>query len=155
MSTSLTSIRRRSCEPPLVSPAATDVSHVDSFDRAPSLVSDNNLSTSISPRTMPSPILPAPIHTGVHTWSEQSSYRRGSAPTILPKNGCRDYPADEGYVSAIPASAASDVKHEFPTPEHGPYRHRYSVSTPTTVSSGPPACARDTRMNFSNLLNAN
>ncbi|KIX01851.1 uncharacterized protein Z518_09578 [Rhinocladiella mackenziei CBS 650.93] len=42
-------------EPPVPSPAATEISHTSSNQQAPSLVSDNQSNCSISPKTIPSP----------------------------------------------------------------------------------------------------
>jgi hypothetical protein len=80
------------------------------------------------------------------------------------------FTGDEGYGSAIAPSATSDSKYLIPTlaertasfDDHYSNNHRYSASNPT-VSLSPmaerrsklkePSSARDTRMNFSSLLN--
>jgi Myb-like DNA-binding protein FlbD len=143
-----------------------------SMDRAPSLVSDHNSTYSISPKTWssPRPEIPALLDANRSRWHEPSHIdRRGSAPVIsnlisLPFTG------DEGYVSAIPPSASSEQKYLLPTPIargvsfDGQYNsnHRYSLSNPTISLSPLTECSnstkdapnvRDTRMNFSSLLN--
>ncbi len=143
-----------------------------SMDRAPSLVSDHNSTYSISPKTWPSPRpeLPAPLNNNRSRWHEPShADRRGSAPAIsnlvsLPFTG------DEGYVSAMPPSASSEHKYLPPAPDGRPTSfdeqynnsHRHCASNPN-ISLSPlierinhakaQSSARDTRMNFSSLLN--
>jgi Myb-like DNA-binding protein FlbD len=143
-----------------------------SMDRAPSLVSDHNSTYSISPKTWPSPRpeIPAPLDTSRSRWHDPTHIdRRGSAPAIsnlapLP------FTSDEGYVSAILPSASSEHKYLLPTPVGRPASfdgqygniHRHCSSNPS-ISLSPmlerktiakePSSARDTRMNFSSLLN--
>jgi Myb-like DNA-binding protein FlbD len=144
----------------------------NSIDRAPSLVSDHNSTYSISPKTWPSPRpdLPTLLDTNRFRWNESTHMdRRGSAPVISPMVSL-PFTGDEGYGSAIAPSASSDSKYLMPTlaertasfDDHYSNNHRYSASNPT-VSLSPmaerrsklkePSSARDTRMNFSSLLN--
>jgi Myb-like DNA-binding protein FlbD len=146
----------------------------NSMDRAPSLVSDHNSTYSISPKTWPSPRpdLPTLLDTSRSRWNEPTHiYRRGSAPVISPIVSL-PFTGDEGYGSAIAPSASSEPKYLIPTlaertasfDDHysNNNNHRYSVSNPT-ISLSPmaeprnklkePPSARDTRMNFSSLLN--
>jgi Myb-like DNA-binding protein FlbD len=146
----------------------------NSMDRAPSLVSDHNSTYSISPKTWPSPRpdLPTLLDTSRSRWNEPTHiYRRGSAPVISPIVSL-PFTGDEGYGSAIAPSASSEPKYVIPTlaertasfDDHysNNNNHRYSVSNPT-ISLSPmaeprnklkePSSARDTRMNFSSLLN--
>jgi Myb-like DNA-binding protein FlbD len=159
--------------PPLFTSHANHPSlSASSVDRAPSLISDHNSTYSISPKTWPSPRpdIPAPLDTKGSHWHESTHIdRRGSAPAIsnmisLPFSG------DEGYVSAIPPSASSEHKYLLPTPIgrqacfDGRYNdnHRHCVSNPSVglsprierdPSARDPSVTRDTRMNFSSLLN--
>lgn len=57
-------------EAPVLSPAATEASHASSNQQAPSLVSDNQSTCSISPKTIPSPRpgMPAPQAPSMHLW---------------------------------------------------------------------------------------
>jgi Myb-like DNA-binding protein FlbD len=144
-----------------------------SMDRAPSLVSDHNSTYSISPKTWPSPRpeMPAPLDTSRSRWHGSSQFdRRGSAP-VIPSLISMSFAGDEGYVSAIPPSASSDSKYLLPTPMDRPSTyderynniHRHSASNPNislpplVPRSDPPSkestSPRDTRMNFSSLLN--
>ncbi len=159
---------------PLISPLATEASHAASPDRAPSLVSDNQSTYSISPKTAPSPRpdMPAPIDTDIHAWARQLSHRRESPPNIPPqvKNQSQTLP-DEGYVSALPHSAASDSRKSLPLPLQSLYRHEsfqqsQSRNKSLTTDSGAAipnfiqqtsvheagGSPRDTRMHLSNLL---
>lgn len=143
-----------------------------SLERAPSLVSDRNSTYSISPKTWPSPRpeLPAPLDTSRSHWNESANTeRRGSAPAISDLLFTR-FTGDEGYVSAIPPSASSDHTYPLPTPmgrpgsleAHYSNLHRHSSSNPS-ISLSPmierygqqkdSSSVRDTRMNFSSLLN--
>ena len=157
-------------EMPLVLPLATEVSHAASPDRAPSLVSDNQSTYSISPKTAPSPRpdMPAPIDTDIHAWARQLSNRRESLPSIAPqvRNPEKVLP-DEGYVSALPHSAASDSRKSLPLPPQGLYRHESFEQSRASIKSSPAESGnyvhqtsldeaggspRDTRMHLSNLL---
>ena len=158
--------------PSSASHAMQPVNSANSTDRAPSLVSDHNSNYSISPKAWPSPRpeVAAALDTSRSHWHESPHIdRRGSAPTIssfvsLPFTG------DEGYVSAIPPSVSSEPKYLLPTPVGRPEsfdghchdNHRHSASNPSIRL--PPmvernnnvkdrSSARDTRMNFSSLLN--
>ena len=161
---------QRQLEPPLISPVGSEYSGPPSVDRAPSLVSDHNSNSSISPKTMhsPRPELPAPIDTRSY------SLRRGSAHSIPTPS--TSYNGDEGYVSAVPHSASMDGKafsSQIPTArseesllaQHASRwqpGHQYSRSTSNPslpplleapLGEKEPKSARDTRMTFSSLLN--
>lgn len=102
--------------PPLVSPAVSQVSNAESMDRAPSLVSDHNSNSSVSPKTAHSPglELPPPIDTRSRVFESRQELRRGSAPS-LHIHGQNTFAADEGYYSAITASSATERKaFDFP-----------------------------------------
>jgi Myb-like DNA-binding protein FlbD len=165
---------QRSCEPALISPVPTDVSHAPSLDRAPSLVSDNQSNCSISPKTVPSPRpdMPAPIETDIQAWARQLSDRRDSASNILPnsKSQSKVFP-DEGYVSALPHSAVLDNKAFLSLQGQDFYRRGsvdayvsskhpppYTPSAPLPAPMDPPNTCRagqglkDARMHLSNLL---
>lgn len=158
----------------LVSPVATEASHAPSIDRAPSLVSDNQSNCSISPKTVPSPRpdMPAPIDTDIQAWARQLSDRRDSASNILShsKVQTKAY-TDEGYVSAVPLSAALDSKSFLPQARHGPYRNEsndhfrsgqqvpafnaaasFSVPAESATTRKATSSSKDTRMDLSNLL---
>lgn len=168
--------------PPTMTPHTIQPPHsATSMDRAPSLVSDHNSNNSISPKTWPSPRPEVPTHieSTRSRWPEQTlGNRRGSAPTIS-KLVSLPFTGDEGYVSAIPPSASSERKYILPMPvgrpasfegqssdSHGDHRdhrdHRDPVPNPeirpsASVGSNSNAknasSTRDTRMNFSSLLN--
>lgn len=169
---SLGPINTRQPPQPYPSQAIQPPHSASSAEFAPSLVSDHNSTYSISPKTWPSPrpALPPLLDVTRAHWPESGRIdRRGSAPAIsnlvsLPFTG------DEGYVSAIPPSASSEQKHRLPTPvsrtaytdTHGDTTHRHSASTPNISVSAPmiessqkenPSNRRDSRMNFSSLLN--
>lgn len=164
-------------ESPLVSPALSEVSHAPSMERAPSLVSDHNSNSSVSPKTAHSPRpdveLPAPVDTRSRAWTEQQGIRRGSAPNLqIPGSG---FHGDEGYVCALPPPSAAEDKmvtshllappvalypiirrsdsefsrQQYPAPQ-------YTSMFPPPVEPSPvegTSEQRDTRMNFTNLLN--
>ena len=160
----------RQLEAPMISPVNSEYSAPPSLERAPSLVSDHNSNSSISPKTMhsPRPELPAPIDTRSY------SLRRGSSHSIVTPG--TSYNGDEGYVSAHPQSALIEAK-SFPSQmpslrseesllaQHASQwqpGHQYSRSTsnPTLppllespMGEREPKSARDTRMTFSSLLN--
>ena len=158
---------QRAIEPPMISPVGSE-SSLAPLERAPSLISDSNSTSSVSPKTShsPRPNLPAPIDT------RPFSIRRGSTTSL---EASAQYHTDEGYVSALPQSASTEGKHfssQMPVPKtddkqstpgrrwspgHG-YSH--SASNPTLppllehpLIESPPKSARDTRMTFSSLLN--
>lgn len=160
----------RQFEPPMISPVNSEYSAPPPLERAPSLVSDHNSNSSISPKTMhsPRPELPAPIDTRSYT------LRRGSSHSIVTPG--TSYNGDEGYVSAHPQSASIEAKsfqsqmpssrsEESLLAQHASRwqpGHQYSRSTsnPTLppllespMGEREPKSARDTRMTFSSLLN--
>lgn len=159
---------------PLISPNPTEISNAPSLDRAPSLMSDNQSIYSISPKTAPSPRpdMPAPIDTDIHAWAQRLSQRRVSGPNVLPElKSHGKMHADEGYVSALPQSAASDSKLPLPVPTSNfQYRgsgdclrssHNYSPTDygsanatllERTSTVGSADSRKDTRMHLSNLL---
>ena len=160
----------RQYEPPLISPAATELSHAPSLDRAPSLVSDTQSNCSISPKTVPSPRpnMPAPIDTHAQTWQGHDVFRRDSAPNLVHHRGTQSKShLDEGYVSAIPQSAASDSKLYLPLPKQDVYRrgsadfshpsHHHSTSMISPRTERPTSfdlshTPKDSRMHVANLL---
>jgi Myb-like DNA-binding protein FlbD len=165
---------QRSCEPALISPISTEVSHAPSLDRAPSLVSDNQSNCSISPKTVssPRPDMPPPIETDIQAWARQQSDRRNSASNVLSnsRGQSKVYP-DEGYVSALPHSAISDNKAFLSLQGQDFYRRGsvdayvlcqppplYTPRAPLPAPMEPASTCRaglgskDARMHLSNLL---
>jgi hypothetical protein len=175
---SLRLVSQRSHEPALISPVGSEASQAPSLDRAPSLVSDHQSNCSISPKTVPSPRpdMPAPIDTDVQAWARELSDQRESVSNISPHGNRQGKdPTDEGYVSALPPPALSDLKSFLPPPGQSVYRvesierfrpgchaplHGLSraFSLPTEAATTPGvgvgagANSKDARMNVSNLL---
>ncbi|KAL9107888.1 MAG: hypothetical protein Q9227_007306 [Pyrenula ochraceoflavens] len=142
-----------------VSPAFTETSQALSMDRAPSLVSDHNSTTSVSPKTLPSPRpgdLP-PLDTRP-SWTS----RRGSAPCLQNENAQSFKDQDEGYGSGPPSSGTTEAgafSTQLPLPRVPRHHYSHSESSATlqrqsdaSVGSKTPN-ERDRRMNFSSLLN--
>ena len=154
----------RKYDAPLVSPTPTETSQAPSMDRAPSLVSDHNSNSSVSPKTMhsPRPDLPTQIYTRAG-WTFAQTARRGSAPCLQGNDNVQQFNGDEGYVSAQPTSGATEAKcfgSQLPFPSAPRHQHSQSDSGTTLNRPGPAAdtdspCSakRDQRMNFSSLLN--
>lgn len=162
----------RPLELPLESPAGTEISLAPSIDRAPSLVSDNQSTYSVSPKTVPSPkpVMPGPIDTDSQSWAKQYDSRPGSlAPILGQPKGVGMMHVDEGYVSAVPQSAVSDLLPPLPTSKEEMHRRdwrsdfppgpcSHSSTTATTSPSRPiggfraPDPPRDARMHLSTLL---
>lgn len=162
----LPSPSQRQLDPPLSSPVGSEISIAPSLDRAPSLISDHNSTTSISPKTMhsPRPEFPGSIDT--------RSFRRGSAPSI--ETPSQSHHSDEGYISAVqsgssdskifsshmPWTKAEDSRMVHTTQWQRGHSHSHSASNPTLpplmehpVAEREPQSARDSRMTFSSLLN--
>jgi len=105
-------------EPPMPSPAATEVSHTSSGQQAPSLISDNQSNCSISPKTTssPRPGMPTSVDISLPHWRELTCktnpliYETGRAAEGVPRY------QDEGYVSVFPPTGVSESKEALPDP---------------------------------------
>ena len=147
--------RIHSTDRPAISPAATDNSVSASLQRAPpSLISDNQSHSSISPRTISSPRhgMPAPIDTSSYCWT--GSQRPGDY-NALPTAG-KPFGGYEGYVSALPPPSTIEPAYQsFPL---DPLLKRtnsqpLSVISPDNLSRALPSpTERDRRMHLSSLL---
>lgn len=142
---------------PAISPAASEFSTLPSAHQAPSLISDNQSHYSISPKTVssPRPTLPAPIDTSnARIW--YSDQGRNSFVQFAPET---KYPlADEGYVSALPAStsndkvgrrSALDLNFDRQSP---PRQATTPVESRIQGMSASSPIERDSRMNVARLL---
>lgn len=162
-------------EQALASPGASETSQAPSIQQAPSLVSDNQSTYSVSPKTVPSPrpnVL-APIDTtATQGWHhEQPAIRRSSVPNLTP----RAPHADDGYLSAVhPLSGVSEPKSTCYPPILDreslrqpssqkrytlPPPHQLSIPLPNLQQMGLPSpsdlspnSARDARMHVANIL---
>ena len=163
---------RPALEPPLVSPIGSEWSRPPSLRQAPSLVSDNLSTYSVSPKTVPSPRpgIPTAIDTNLNDWKEYSTDRRHSVPTFPSESFTQGSSLpDEGYVSALPVSAGGDVKACTP-PELADKRRDFqnrpqdcrpqlvsllSMSErarPMSPSDLSPSSAKDARMHVASIL---
>ncbi|KAJ9647664.1 hypothetical protein H2204_000294 [Knufia peltigerae] len=154
-------------EPPILSPAATDVSHTSSnCQQAPSLVSDNQSNCSISPKTIPSPRpgMQSSNTLPVQLWSEmqqQRPYSRGSyhhdGGVGSDRAAVAEYKQDQGHLGAAAAAyqaAAPLLPALEPAPHYSLHRPRSSPSREdsTAGSARGTFTAKDTRMDVSRLL---
>lgn len=175
ISSSLYSPFRRPSEHSLPSPAASEISRAGSLDGAPSLVSDNGSSFSVSPRFAPSPSFELPPLVG-----HQTHCRRPSLPALQFAGSVFVSEADN-QAQALSARFHSDGKHGSnmtapPTSyrrEVSPYNNtpqQQSSSIRQTLLTAPPTpvhlaplqyqqprspdkpIERDARMHLSSLL---
>ncbi|KAK2765389.1 hypothetical protein FQN54_008235 [Arachnomyces sp. PD_36] len=153
----------RQVEAPLTSPAFSEISNAASIN-PPSMVSDHNSVSSISPRTVPSPQLlplPAELRNG------SADLRRGSAPNIhihTPSS----FANDESYYSTSSSNCPGGKNME--TLSHVAAMERWAADLRPSTSSaqyqqhGPPFSHtrgedatlnghRDNRMGLNSLLN--
>lgn len=152
----------RQVEAPLTSPAFSEISNAASIN-PPSMVSDHNSVSSISPRTVPSPQLPsipAELRNG------QADLRRGSAPNIHIHNPS-SFANDESYYSASNCAGggknmetlshvaamerwAADLR---PSTSSAQYQQHPSTFPHTRVEDISLNGHRDNRMGLNSLLN--
>lgn len=153
----------RQVEAPLTSPAFSEISNAASIN-PPSMVSDHNSVSSISPRTVPSPqLLPLPTELR----PGQSDLRRGSAPNIHIHNPS-SFNHDDSYYSASVSNCpggknmetlshvasmerwAADIR---PSTSSTPYQHHHSTFPQSRTEDTPLHGHRDNRMGLNSLLN--
>lgn len=172
ISPSYSPFRRPSIEHSLPSPAASEISRAGSLDGAPSLISDNGTSFSVSPRFAPSPSFELPPLVSRSTHS-----RRPSLPA-LQFAGSHFVSEADNQAQIYSARFHSDGKHgnHGPGPlsistyrrEASPYNHQANdrnhlyTAPPTpmhlaplkyaTSSSRDKPIQRDARMHLSSLL---
>lgn len=153
----------RQVEAPLTSPAFSEISNAASVN-PPSMVSDHNSVSSISPRAVPSPQLlplPAELRQG------QADLRRGSAPNIHIHNPS-SFANDESYYSTTASNCpggknmetlshvatmerwAADIR---PSTSSAQYRQHSSTFPQPRVEETPLSGHRDNRMGLNSLLN--
>lgn len=150
-----------SIEAPIHSPAATESSHGSHNQQAPSLVSDNQSTCSISPRTVtsPRPGLPAPKDLTMQTWPQirrtnATDTHRGAkldSMKVTFDESHQDTPP--GRLSNLPRPSLAHSR-SLPGPlafSTRPARQDRSLSgnNPHQITIVSP---RDTRMNVSSLL---
>jgi Myb-like DNA-binding protein FlbD len=113
--TSQHSSNRRQIEVSLPSPSTSEASRADSYDAAPSLVSDSGSTLSISPRAFPSPVIELPPLNSMDYPS-----RRPSLPVV-------------NFNPNIFISDADCQSHTFSARFHREAKYQTSVDTRTTL----------------------
>ncbi|KAK2747507.1 hypothetical protein FQN57_001999 [Myotisia sp. PD_48] len=161
--------------PPMTSPAFSEVSHVSSIGRPPSMISDHNSVASASPKTVSSPsVLPLSMEIlhpiNHHSQNSYDERRRGSAPVLHSPSGHTNH---HNHQSLLSGKAGLDPSSDYYR-SHPLRQHQYSTSAPinqlpslsdvTTANAtrypseaqsqpSPATASRDSRMGLKALLN--
>lgn len=156
-------------EPPMISPAGSEWSRPPSLKQAPSLVSDDLSTHSVSPKTVqsPRPDLRSLVDTNAQTWPEDPSAPRTNGPRVHTKAFQHDTTqTDERFVASLPRSASVETKSHLPydveLKRHGSYQNNLGPRLPSSYlppkseppsPAGPsPNTARDVRMHVASIL---